>query len=385
VKVLDFGIAKAASHTSTTLDGTLKGKLAYMSPEQCRGEPLDRRSDVFALGIVLYQLTAMSHPFGAKRGADNDLALLNRIISQEPPAPSKRRPEIPAELERIILKALEKDADKRYQTALAVLEDIESFALDNRIAISPVNLRRFMHEHFSDKIGAWREAEGKGISLAEHVVSEREKQGTPSSGILSADNLAKLREAIPQPDDGIPASEDIVPGLHDTIPQLTLRRGIGKWPKLVAGALVVAAVVTFLVWPREDAAAPADEVVPIETAEPAPAKERAPSATPPPVTAAAAPTAKEPEPVEKVTIRLTLDPPDAKIELDGIAFTGTVLELPKSDHVFKLVVSASGYSSETRDLRAVVDGALDIKLDKKRKAPRRSKPKGYVGPMETDL
>ncbi|HSR96566.1 MAG TPA: serine/threonine-protein kinase, partial [Kofleriaceae bacterium] len=113
VKVCDFGIAKATNRTTETVRGALKGKYAYMSPEQCKCTAIDRRSDIFALGILLYELSTLTRPFTA----DSDFELLRTIIETPPPPPSSRVPNYPLDLERIVLRALAKDPDARYPTA----------------------------------------------------------------------------------------------------------------------------------------------------------------------------------------------------------------------------------------------------------------------------
>jgi serine/threonine-protein kinase len=114
-KVLDFGVAKVAGRTAdTTGIGHARGKPPYMAPEQALGHSLDRRADIFSLGIVLYQLVAERHPF---RG-ENDIATLHNIISDRPvTSPRSCVPDLPEGLERIILKALERDPAQRFQSA----------------------------------------------------------------------------------------------------------------------------------------------------------------------------------------------------------------------------------------------------------------------------
>jgi predicted ATPase/serine/threonine protein kinase/Tfp pilus assembly protein PilF len=112
VKVADFGVAKALGQTTNTRSGVIKGKLAYLSPEQVRGEDLDRRSDVFSLGIVLFETVTGRRLFKDK----SDIVTLQRITKENAPPPSKLNDEIDGELDRIVLKALARDADKRYQT-----------------------------------------------------------------------------------------------------------------------------------------------------------------------------------------------------------------------------------------------------------------------------
>src|SRR3954466_16349490 len=106
-KVVDFGIAKAANSGGATRTGTLKGKVAYMPPEQLRGEPLDRRADVFALGVVLYELLAGKRPWEG----DSEGALISQIMSEEPQPLSELRPDAPEELLGVVERALSKDRD----------------------------------------------------------------------------------------------------------------------------------------------------------------------------------------------------------------------------------------------------------------------------------
>ncbi|HEY0464849.1 MAG TPA: serine/threonine-protein kinase, partial [Polyangiaceae bacterium] len=114
-KVVDFGVAKAtAMGGSATVAGQLKGKVSYMAPEQVRGEPIDRRVDVFALGIVLYSLTTGKHPFRR----ESEAATMYTIASDEAVVPpSKFLPNYPPSLEKVLLKALAKDAKNRFSTA----------------------------------------------------------------------------------------------------------------------------------------------------------------------------------------------------------------------------------------------------------------------------
>lgn len=122
VKVIDFGVAKAASNQLRTSVGQMKGKVAYMAPEQALGDPVDRRTDVFALGVVLYQLITGKHPF---RG-DNEFATLGRIRNKEPIEPPNRvTPSLPSEVNDIVVKALSKPREGRFQTMVELQRALE--------------------------------------------------------------------------------------------------------------------------------------------------------------------------------------------------------------------------------------------------------------------
>ena len=120
VKLLDFGVATAAHRLTQTASGEVKGKYAYMSPEQCRGEPLDRRSDIFSLGTVLYELTTLRRLF--KR--PNELQVMRAITEEPIPRPTREIPDYPPALEAICVRALARDPDERYATAAEMREDL---------------------------------------------------------------------------------------------------------------------------------------------------------------------------------------------------------------------------------------------------------------------
>ncbi|WP_309896087.1 protein kinase domain-containing protein [Archangium sp.] len=125
VKVVDFGIAKAAGQGHRTASGVIKGKLAYMPPEQVRAEPLDRRADVYALGVVLYELLTAHKPFEAQ----SDVGLMRAILTQSPMPAVQFRPELPDSLRRILGRALSKDREQRYPDCHALQSDLEEFIL----------------------------------------------------------------------------------------------------------------------------------------------------------------------------------------------------------------------------------------------------------------
>jgi serine/threonine protein kinase len=152
VKLVDFGIAKASSRVSIeTNSGTLKGKVAYMAPEQCIGMPVDRRSDVFALGIVLYELVTVRRLFKA----ETDFLTMAMITAGEIPKPSTIRPDLPAELEGIILKALSMTPEDRFQTAEEMRLALEEFAGHANLRTSTTMLGDFLVKQFGRRTEPW--------------------------------------------------------------------------------------------------------------------------------------------------------------------------------------------------------------------------------------
>jgi tRNA A-37 threonylcarbamoyl transferase component Bud32 len=167
VKVSDFGIAKWALQRTRTQEGTLKGKFAYMSPEQCRGRAVDRRSDVFALGTILYELTTGAAPFTG----DSDLEILNRIATGVASAPTwpEDKGAYPTALADIVMRALAPDPDHRFPTMQALQVALETFAREASIPVSTVALGGLMQRLFADELAAWQEAQRAGKSLGEHL------------------------------------------------------------------------------------------------------------------------------------------------------------------------------------------------------------------------
>lgn len=147
VKVLDFGIAKAANQVEQTRAGETKGKLSYMSPEQCMGRPLDCRSDIFSLGTVLYEwLTGFKLFTG-----ESDVAVMRSITEGKIYAPSYFREDLPERVEAILMKALERDRDRRYQTAADMQRDLDAFLDAYDFTPTPLHLANFVKQLFEDE------------------------------------------------------------------------------------------------------------------------------------------------------------------------------------------------------------------------------------------
>jgi serine/threonine-protein kinase len=153
VKLVDFGVAKAVARAGgLTTAGQLKGKIPYMSPEQARGGVVDRRTDIFALGIVLYKLTTGLHPFTG----EDDAATLRNIIARPLTPPCTKNPSLAPEVEQIIVRCLEKEAAKRYPTMAEL-----GAALERVLAATPSDqddLGSFVRTTLGD-LGSKRRAE----------------------------------------------------------------------------------------------------------------------------------------------------------------------------------------------------------------------------------
>ncbi|MGN6105348.1 MAG: serine/threonine protein kinase [Kofleriaceae bacterium] len=150
VKLLDFGIAKARGANSRTRTGTVKGKNAYMSPEQILGKPLDRRSDVFALAIVMYEMLAIKRLFHR----DSDFLTFKAITEEPIPDIRDRRPDLPAGMRAALLQAMARDPNGRFDTAQAFGNAIRNSVATLGGPATPADLARLLSVDFSDEMSA---------------------------------------------------------------------------------------------------------------------------------------------------------------------------------------------------------------------------------------
>jgi TonB family protein len=141
IKLCDFGIAKAASKASHTQAGALKGKLQYMAPEQAWGRNIDRRSDVFALATVLFEMLTNRKLFSG----DNELSILEQVREAQVQPPSLYNDEVTPEIDKVVLKALQKDPANRYQTAGEMARDLDAILYSFRPTPTSADLAIYMH------------------------------------------------------------------------------------------------------------------------------------------------------------------------------------------------------------------------------------------------
>ncbi len=172
VKLLDFGVAKAAEGKEATYSGHIKGKFSYMSPEQLHREPLDRRSDIFALGIVTWELLAGERLFDR----DGELETMTAITEEKAPPPSAHKPAVPPELDEVVARALAKDRQDRYSTAEQMRRDLAELAERHDLSRDEADLAEFVESTAGDQLDARRETLHEALD-----------------GSLTADERARLR------------------------------------------------------------------------------------------------------------------------------------------------------------------------------------------------
>ncbi|MBI4688769.1 MAG: protein kinase [Nitrospirae bacterium] len=229
VKVVDFGIAKAEAQSKTTT-GVLKGKLSYMSPEQAWGRSIDHRSDIFALGIVLYEMLTGERLF---RG-DSELNTLERVrAAKVEPIPSAINTEVPAELEARLFKALAKEVGNRYQNASEMEADLGKIVFKLLRVDPAIYLKQFMQHLFKTEI----EAEHK---------SEMEKEAISITPEQESIEIEKPRPEAPKPAKPKPEEPKTVSKNKASEPRRNLS------PFVIATAIasvIVLIIAAFMFWP----------------------------------------------------------------------------------------------------------------------------------------
>ncbi|HEY5241398.1 MAG TPA: serine/threonine-protein kinase, partial [Polyangiaceae bacterium] len=216
-KVVDFGIAKFSSRMANTRAGTLKGKLAYMSPEQVAGEPIDRRTDVFALGVVLWELTTGQRLFRM----ESDLDTLAKVQECNVPRPSTIVRGYPIDLEKIVMKALAKTKNERYRTSREFSRALQSLLMRRGLFIASDEVAAYMMSVFGDRIQK-REAHLRWAAEVTQTLDIDKLKGTASpwqtedGSILTYNSEVQASQpntarAPPRPAAGAPAPEPAGP------------------------------------------------------------------------------------------------------------------------------------------------------------------------------
>lgn len=319
VKILDFGIAKDIS-SARTRDGQVKGKCEYMSPEQCRGESVDRRSDIYSLGILLYELTMAKRLF--KR--DSVMQVFQAICEEPIAVPTEIDASYPPALEAICARALARDPRDRYATMLEMRRDLMTAIrrmsdVERRIPDEAV-LATTMSRLFADRI-----AEKRNL-LRDAVASSR----APELPATEVDAQVEL------PD--VPRATRPRGGLEATLARASARARRTRFRAVLAVAAVAAAVV----WGGTVARSS-------DAPRPAPA-----------------PVVVEPTAAEGATVSLTVEsiPPGATVSIDGAAHgpAPCSIELARADRVVAVVIARDGFQAITERVTPTSDHKLVVYL-----------------------
>ncbi len=362
VKLLDFGIAKAEALLSLKKESLtdsllVKGKLSYLSPEQVRNEPIDAQSDIFSLGVMFWECLTGKRLFYDKV----DYKTMNNVLNRPVPAPSALRPDVPPAIDAVVLRALDRDREHRYQSAQTMADDLDHALADSRF--QPRMLPLFLDELF-----------GPDETLADSLpgVPPLPLPGdietpiiTPRPPLIAVPGLASFPPAGASADGLVPAASSNGARPAGAARARALALGL-------AGALIIGAFTAGLVLsnppplpelPPPPYARPAAARAPdpgATIARPAPAPVEAPPRAPAPVPAAAPPAAAAPapaappvEPVARVSVRIESEPSGADVSDAAnrpLGRTPLVTSLPRGSHSVTIILRKPGFRTTRHTL-----------------------------------
>ncbi|MEZ4335560.1 MAG: protein kinase [Sandaracinaceae bacterium] len=213
IKLIDFGIAKAASRNTKTQAGVLKGKFGYMSPEQVRGLPIDHRSDIFAASTCLHEMLTGERLFVG----ESDFSTLEKVRNAAVAPPSQMVADLPKDLEDIVLKGLAREPDERWQTAGEMQEELQRFIALQRPPFGTSKLNTWMRTAFAPEIAKEKGRLDSFNKVAHPAPTATVPPRVPSLGTTSPQNPAALRPPPAAPPGGteeldLPEFEDEMPG-----------------------------------------------------------------------------------------------------------------------------------------------------------------------------
>ncbi len=348
VKLIDFGVAKAAGRAQHTATGVLKGKFPYMSPEQAEGEELDARSDVFALGIVLWELLCDKRLFKG----DSDVMSQRLVKACQVPKPSELDTNLPPALDAIVLKSLARSRDERFQSAAALREAIEQYCLEAHIPASSSHLGQFMQKLYEDKI-----AELNDPSKLDQLPPDTDLEGFGPRGAL----------ATPAPSSGTKRGTVTVGGgAAADAATLAATRTAGGTERVAPGqpasgggsrGVVFAAIGLLAIGGGGAAAWFATR----------PSVESQPVVTPKPLDPHPQQLDKPPAPA-MVALKVESDPAGAAVEIGGVprGMTPLDLSLDKGSLPVLLKVSHDGFEPQQTTLTADSGPVVSLQLKKKK-------------------
>ncbi|MFY0563444.1 serine/threonine protein kinase [Archangium lansingense] len=353
VKVIDFGVAKAAGSASQTATGVLKGKYPYMSPEQANGQHVDGRSDLFALGVVLWELLTGKRLFKG----ESDLMTLRLVRDCQVPPPSQLNPKLPPGLDELVLRALATTPEGRFPDCGAFRLAIEDYILQYRLPASNAHLSAYLRELYTERIA--RESDPANLDqLTED--SDLDSKSNPSSSVRSLSRQLPQRVPTPPPAPGTPIVQQSRP-LTNGSAKHTLSMPPAPEPRrrlpLVAigagvGVLLICAGAAIVMLRQQ----PATSTQPTEP--PQVVRTQPPPANPEP------PEQVEPQPVK---LKVLSEPAGALVEVDGKQHGETPVDLPLTPDAppVRVALKLNGYETVERRVSAGDAPEVSVKLTPK--------------------
>ncbi|AUX39238.1 protein kinase [Sorangium cellulosum] len=348
IKVVDFGIAKAADSLSETRTGMLKGKVSYMSPEQARGERVDRRSDIFSVGVILWEALVGRRMWKGY----NDLAILGRLCNGELPGVRDHVPDVDPEIERICLKALAPALEDRYATAADLQLDLERWLIEHHRGMSAREVGALVASQFAEDRARIKQV------VEQQLRDVRWSGNTPKITLSDLPKLSagptSMTPTLTAPTGAAPSdASSMMPSVSTTEPKVRAARPSRALLALGATFVVAASVVTvgFLrMQPWRFTASKGREVPVAATA----------TAEPPP---------KQEEAFISLVVRVS--PVDAKLSLDGSPVSTGAYEgrLARDGRAHVVRAEAPGFVAQEETITANNDLVLSLALKSDPGAP----------------
>jgi serine/threonine protein kinase len=376
VKIIDFGVAKAAGSGHQTATGVLKGKYPYMSPEQASGHHVDARSDQFALGVVMWELLTGKRLFKG----ESDMMTLRLVKDCQVPPPSQINPRLPPGLDSLVLRALAPTPDKRYPDCAAFRLALEDYIIQLRMAASTAHLSAYLRELYADRIA--QEADPLKLDqLAEDADLDSKDKSNPSrsrSALPGQPPATPSRASLASLGPSRSRSRQAVNALVGPPPRQEPTRGteslrpLGKQrfpmvPVAVSAAAVLVIAGVAIVFLRQPPPAPPAQPItpPVVVAKP-PEPVQPVEPQPPPTPA---------EPM-KVELVLSSEPAGAAVHVAGqaqpLGFTPVTLSLKPGAPPMAVELLLEGYEKKTQQVSAANAPALLVALERRAPPPRNS-------------
>jgi serine/threonine protein kinase len=361
-KVLDFGIAKAVDSSLETKMGVLKGRVAYMAPEQARGAKVDRRADIYSAGVMLWEAAAGRRLWPGM----NEIEILTRMLRDGPPALRSVQPEAPDELERICARAMAPDPEERFATAADLLNDLEAHLarrddtmsmreIGPMVAQAFADERRKMNSVIEETLARVRGGRRSGVI----PTFQAQVAGSPTSANISCDGPKVVTAALFTPSSSFAPSGSMSLSLSRstaattaTVEPVVRERPRSSATKRVAiaacgvGALLLGAVLLGTAGHGGASASPS-----------AAATATGATVLPPP------PAQEE---AQLVDVVLRVSPPSGQITIDGALVINNPFHAryPKDGQVHHVSASAEGYDTKSADVTFANDVSLDLTLNR---------------------
>jgi serine/threonine protein kinase len=338
-KLVDFGIAKAATRSADTRTGVLKGKIGYMAPEQARCEPVDRRADVFSLGVILWEMLSGTRMWKGM----SDVEILDNLMHGRVPDITSVRPDLPPDLVFIVRRTLAPFPNDRYSTAAEARHDIMAHLAREGARLGDEEIGQLVASLFQDKRHQLKGILEKQLSGLKTGQFEGVRIVDLPSSSLSLPRISTTNVNDPTPSVTLnPAPHSMAVSQASFAPPPSRR----VLPFIIGGAAAAAVAVGVLVLGRGSGPAPAvtttDAAKPVEAA------------------TAAAP---KPQGAATIEVKVQVSPADATVYLDDAKLTAPYsMKAPADGFGHKLRIEAPGYATESRMLVFDKDVNVDVAL-----------------------